>query len=249
MPLLECRALEVGYRGEPVLPPITLALEPGSFNVVVGRNGSGKTTWLRTVLGLLPPVRGQLVLPVGVRLAYLPQRLVFDAIFPLSARDVVAMGVLRGANFLGRRDTSALRRAMEEVDAWALRDAPFRSLSEGQKQRVLLARALVGKPGVAFMDEPTAAMDIVAERGMLDLVDRLRREHRMAVVMIHHELDVATTFAERVLLVDRPSATCQWGPPGDVLAGAAFARVYGKDKAHALLRQMERGAGGEGRHG
>lgn len=238
--VLECKALEVGYGKDALLPPIQVTMDAGSFCVVVGRNGSGKSTWLKTVLGLIPPVRGQVICAPNVRLAYLPQRLNFDAIYPLSARDVVSMGALRGRNFLHARASAKLRQSMEEVDVWPLRDLPFRSLSEGQKQRVLLARALVGEPDVAFMDEPTAAMDVVAEREMLQLVDRLRRQHKMAVVMIHHELDVATEFAEHVLLVDRTAPLVLCGTPQDVIMHPAFARAYGAEKAHELLLQLER---------
>jgi manganese/iron transport system ATP-binding protein len=141
--LVACRALEVGYQGKPILPPIDLGIVRGELLAVVGRNGSGKTTWLRTLLGLLPPVGGRLERATQLRVAYLPQRKVMDELYPLVARDVVRFGVERDWSFASswlHREPSAVLGALEEMGAASLADVPYRKLSEGQKQRVLFAR-------------------------------------------------------------------------------------------------------------
>lgn len=240
-PLIDCRALVVGYNGVPMLPPIDVDIEPGVFCCVVGRNGSGKSTWFKTVLNLIPPVDGEVVHQPGLRLAYIPQRLHYDSIYPLTVCDVVAMGNLKRWSFVGVpiHDDDLLRPAMDAVDVWQLRHQSFHALSEGQKQRVLFARALVADPQVAFMDEPTAAMDVVAERDMLLLVDRIRKERNMAVVMVNHELSVATHYGELVFFVDRTSKTALSGSPREVFSSDHFSHLYGHEKQAELLVQLE----------
>src|SRR5262249_3717496 len=90
-PLVVCKNAEVGYLGQPILPPIDLEIRPAEFWAVIGRNGSGKTTWLKTVLGLLSPVRGKIERKEGMKLTYLPQRKAIDELYPLLARDVVRL--------------------------------------------------------------------------------------------------------------------------------------------------------------
>lgn len=226
--ILRCEGLVVGYDGRGILPAIDLAVEPGSFWAVIGRNGSGKTTWFKTLLGLLPPVAGQVVWSRSdVRRAYVPQRAEYDPLFPVTARDVVAMGVERGFSFLGPRLSREARarvaEAIESTGTAALAELPFRALSEGQKQRVLLARVVAGTPELALLDEPTAAMDVRNEEETLALIDRLRRRYGVAVVMVSHFLGVAARYAEQVLLVDNEAGTVRIGPPAAVLHHVDFA--------------------------
>ena len=152
--LLACEQLRVGHAGRAIVPAIDLALRPGELVAVVGRNGTGKTTWFRTALGLLPPVSGQVVTRPGLRLSYVPQRTQLDPLYPLLARDVVAMGVERGLSFARPRlrAPQIARVAIERVGAGAFADQPFRALSEGQKQRVLLGRLYASEPELALLD-------------------------------------------------------------------------------------------------
>jgi zinc transport system ATP-binding protein len=105
----------------------------------------------------------------------------------------------------------------------ALRDLAFSDLSEGQKQRVMLARVVASEPVLALLDEPTAAMDVRAEEETLQLIDRLRREYDMAVVIVSHFLGVAARYAEQVLLVDKEHQSVRSGPPAEVLGHVDFA--------------------------
>jgi zinc transport system ATP-binding protein len=182
--LLRCERLRVGHGGRAILPPVDLELRRAEFVAVVGRNGAGKTTWFRTLLGLLPPVSGGVVARPGLRLSYVPQRAQLDALCPLLVHEVVAMGALRGLSFArpGARDSQLVARALERTNAAALAAHPYRALSEGQKQRVLLARLYASDPELALLDEPTSAMDFVAEREALDLIAALRAERGTTVV-------------------------------------------------------------------
>ncbi len=227
-PLLHCRQLVVGHHGRALLPPIDLTVREGSFWAVIGRNGSGKTTWFLTLLGLLPPVAGHVEWPRrDVRLSYIPQRSDVDPLFPARVGDVVAYGAERRFGFLGPRRPLDLRRrvalALERTEAAALAGRAFRDLSEGQKQRVLLARMAAGEPELALLDEPTAAMDVRAEEETLRLIERLRRQYGMAVVIVSHFLGVASQFAEHVLLVAPERRAVFVGTPAEVLNHVDFA--------------------------
>lgn len=235
-PLVRCEGLQVGYGGVPLLPPIDLTLEHGELCAVVGRNGAGKTTWFRTLLGLLPPVAGSLhTCRRPLPMAYLPQRAELDPILPLRSQDVVAMGLDRGLSFLrplfpaGRRE--AVLQAMRSMAADHLAARAFRELSEGQKQRVLMARMLVSAPELAVLDEPTAAMDQVAERETMALIDRLRREHDLAVLIVSHHLPVVSRYADQIVFLDRDAGAVVAGTPAHVFGHAAFQARYGQGAA------------------
>ena len=233
-PLLTCTGLRVGYGGKSLLPPINLTLDHGELCAVVGRNGAGKTTLFRTLLGLLPPVAGEVkTCRPETPLSYIPQRSRLDPIAPLRARDVVAMGLERGSSFLrpghGNAGRKRVDRALEGMDAADLGRQHFSSLSEGQKQRVLMARLLAGDPELAVLDEPTAAMDEVAEQETLELIHRLRHEFGLAVLMVTHHLPVLRRFADKLLFLDRDAQKVVAGTPSEVFDHPAFQARYGRE--------------------
>ena len=222
--LLSCTHLRIGY-GAPLLPQLDLEIERGEFWVVVGRNGSGKTAWFKTMLGLLPPVSGTVRRAVGVRLGYVAQRRAFDELYPVTVREVVSMGGLRRGSWLGMRRFE-VEGALDAVGARSLEGRTFRSLSEGQKQRVLLARLIASEADVAFLDEPTAAMDAVAEAEAMALLDKLRAEHDMTVIVVSHHLDLARKRATRALFLDPDQEVVVAGAPEDVFSADAFLSRY-----------------------
>ena len=226
--LVRCDELRIGYR-EPILPAIDLEIRPGEIWAVIGRNGSGKTTWFRTVLGLTPSLGGRIERRPGLRVSYVPQRSHFDALFPLLSRDVVRMGLERNSGFLmpSLREPPGVMEALRTAGAAELADRPFRDLSEGQKQRVLIARLAASRPQLALLDEPTAAMDVVAEREAFAFLDALRRDTGASVVIVSHYLGVAREVADRALFVDREGGMVVVGPPDQVLGHRAFRTSFG----------------------
>lgn len=228
-PVLRCESLVVGWGGRALLPPIDLQLRRAEFVAVVGRNGAGKSTWFKTLLGLIPPVAGRVThSSADLQLAYVPQSAGIDEILPLRACDVVQQGRLRGWSFLrpvaSRADREACRRALQDAEVQDLTDRPFRSLSKGQRQRVLFARMLATEADLALLDEPTAAMDAVAEHGAIELLARLARQRDMAIVVVSHAPQVATDHADRILLLDAASQTVLWGTRDELSDHDAFRR-------------------------
>lgn len=225
--LMSCRALTVGYAGKAVLPPITLDLGRAEFWAVVGRNGSGKSTWFRTMLGLLPAVDGEMD-PGEARVAYVPQRNGFDELWPLTVKEVVSLGLERGWSFVRPGARTGISEALAEVGAQDLMHRTFRSLSEGQKQRVLLARVVAAKADIVFLDEPTAAMDPVAEDEALESLEELRTKLGVTVVVVSHSLHVAHQKADKVLFVDRIDQVVAVGTARELAVHPVFLKQYGR---------------------
>ncbi|MCB9741416.1 MAG: ATP-binding cassette domain-containing protein [Alphaproteobacteria bacterium] len=234
-PLLRCDQLSVGYGGKALLPPVSLAIHPGEFWAVIGRNGSGKTTWFRTLLGLLPAVSGAVVRG-DTQVAYVGQRSQLDPLYPLPVAEVVAQGALRGWSFLRPQlsQPPGVAEALEAVGATDLAKRGFRTLSEGQKQRVLLARMVASGAQVALLDEPTAAMDAVAEREAMELLNRLRERFNLAVVVVSHHLSGTLPLANRALFVDPDHQAVVVGEVPEVCAHPAFRARYGEALAASL---------------
>jgi zinc transport system ATP-binding protein len=229
-PLLRCERLVIGHRGRALLPPIDLAIRPGMMLAVLGRNGSGKSTFFKTLLGFLPAVSGHVRRAAPApQLAYMAQAATLDGTVPVRARDVVAWGGLQGLSFL--RPAAPHRRsvagALEAAQADSMAGAFVRDLSEGQRAKVLLARVLAAGAQVAFLDEPTAAMDAVAEQRTFALLRRDSRERGLAVVVITHLMGLVRRFADQVLYLDRDDGLALAAPPEVVFAHPTFQRQYG----------------------
>jgi ABC-type Mn2+/Zn2+ transport system ATPase subunit len=228
--LLELAAVEVGYHGAPVLPPIDLDIATGEAVGIVGPNGSGKTTLVRTMLGLLPPITGEVRFPSKrrPRFGYVPQRAAVDVSFPLTAFEVALMGRY-GLVGPGRRpraaDVERTRAALADVGATELGERPFHALSGGQRQRVLVARALAAEPEILALDEPTTGMDLPSERAMLDLLHSFTARG-IAVVLISHQLGAVADHVEKLVVMagrDHPAVV---GPRAELLTSDRLSKIY-----------------------
>ncbi|WIG96578.1 metal ABC transporter ATP-binding protein [Myxococcus sp. SDU36] len=244
--LLTCEKLVIGYDGKAILPPIDLTIRRGQFVAVVGRNGSGKSTWFRTLLGMQPPVSGTISrASAQVRSAYVPQTSAIDSLLPLRAGELTAWGRLRGWSFLWpfarKADRQAVQSALETAGAKAFAARPYRELSEGQKQRTLLARLVATEADLVLLDEPTAAMDAVAERETMQRLCTLSRERGLGVVVVCHDLEVAAEHADVLVFVDRETSAFVMGDARTVFCHPAFRRQYGDEYCHRAPLGPHRG--------
>jgi manganese/iron transport system ATP-binding protein len=233
--LLCCEDLVVGYNGKPMLPAISLQIRRGTFLSVIGRNGSGKSTWFKTLLGMLPPVSG-CVARTGehVKSAYVPQTSGIDALLPVRSSEIVHWGRLSGWNFLWpfakKQDRHLVDSALDSAGARVIANRPYRDLSEGQKQRALLARVLATEADFVLLDEPTASMDAVAERETMQrLAELTRGPRRLGVVVVSHDLEVAAEFSDQILFVDKDAPAIVLGDAKTVFCHPAFRHKYGDD--------------------
>lgn len=205
MSILELDRLECGY-DETLLGPVDLVVEGGRFVLLEGPNGIGKSTFLKTLVGLVPPLGGCYEWSVDdASIRYVPQVQGIDPILPATVEDVVATGSQRGTSLASMAVTSdeeTLVKALDKVDMLQRRTALFRELSEGQKQLVLLARAISGRSEVLVLDEPTASMDPDREARAIDLLVRESRERDLTVVLVAHGNRHARAAADAVLEID-----------------------------------------------
>jgi ABC-type Mn2+/Zn2+ transport system ATPase subunit len=232
--LIEFEDTTIGYENKGILGPINLAIEKGRFWGILGPNGSGKSTLLKTILGLLPAVSGQVKTADGTVFGYVPQSEKFDPVFPVSVAEVVSMGRyvrVRPGKRLTASDLEHITRALEKTGALHLRDRTLRSLSGGEKQRTLLARAIAGEPDVLVLDEPTASVDMKGEAQIMELVGSIRSYDGLTVLMVSHFLSTVTKYADRIILIDKDSGYFKAGDRAEVLTGDNLSRFLGLNAA------------------
>jgi zinc transport system ATP-binding protein len=210
---LELKGVSFSYaKGPPVLRDVDLRVSPGELIAIAGPNGGGKTTLVRLALGLLKPDRGEVELfgePVQrftrrARLAYLPQRAQLGTDSPVTVEEIVAAGRLGSAPLLGplrRRDREIVADAIDWVGLTAASKRPVATLSGGQQQLTLIAKALAARPELLVMDEPTVGVDAEAQEALAGLLDRLHRELAVTVLYVSHEFGAIERFVERLVLV------------------------------------------------
>ena len=232
--LVSLEGAAVGYGSPAFLSGIDLAVARGDFLAIVGPNGGGKTTILRTLLGALPVVAGRVRRDPALRVGYVPQREHVDTIWPFTARDVVMMGrvpALGPLRRLGKADDEAARRALARVGLERIADAPYGELSGGQRQRTLIARALAPDPELLALDEPTNGMDPAAELATMDLLRDLQEGGSLAIVMVSHRLEAVANYARTLAFVDKDQALFRVGSLEAMLRPEALGALYGRDVA------------------
>ncbi len=189
--------LVTGYHNRPLGSPLSGSFRPGSMTAVVGANGTGKSTLLRTIAGLLPPVSGRVIRPPRQTLGWMPQHSELDSRFPLSVNEVVAMGcwpergLMRG---LPRAAHARIASALERAGISALSHTPISHLSGGQFQRMLFARLLVQNAPLMLLDEPFRGIDEESRRVVMEIIESLNATGTTFIVVLHDRRMVMKHF-------------------------------------------------------
>ncbi len=235
-PLLQLSEVTLGYPGVIALPDLNFQINRGEFLGIIGPNGSGKSTLLKGILGLIRPLEGDIFLfgtsnrnhDIQKKIGYVPQKNKSEAGFPASVKEVVMMGLYSQIGWL--RFPKAVHHQLVEqslarVGMADLSHRPIGELSGGQFQKVMIARALVNNPELLVLDEPTAAVDISAQRSILELLEKLNREQGMTILIVSHDINEIVHFCDRILLLN--GAVCAFGSPAEVLTKENLRDVYG----------------------
>jgi zinc transport system ATP-binding protein len=216
--------LSISYGAKAVLSHVSLRIEPGEIVTIVGPNGSGKTSLLRSIIGAVKPARGRVTRGSNLRLGYVPQRLHIDPTLPMTVARFLALP--------GGAARTIIDGALAQAGVPNLLNAQMSRLSGGQFQRVLLARALIGKPQLLLLDEATQGLDQPGSAAFYRQIETVRRDTGCAVLMISHELHVVMSASDRVICLN--GHVCCEGTPEVVASAPEYRALFGSGTMGAL---------------
>jgi len=229
-------SLQYGLRD--VVRDVSVQIEEGEFFVIIGPNGAGKTTLLKSITGLHRLTAGEILLrqrsvskysrkELARSLAMVPQHI--NAEFPFTVAETVIMGRYPHLGLLaveGKRDLEIAEQAMAFTEVLHLADRRLGQLSGGERQRVIIARAICQQSKVLLLDEPTASLDPAHQLRIMDLMERLRQQEQITIIMVSHDLNLASAYADRLLLLNE-GRVAALGTPNEVLSCATLEQSYG----------------------
>lgn len=224
MSLVKVEDLSLRYGAKTVLSHVSLHIEQGEIVTIVGPNGSGKTSLLRAIIGAVKPLKGRVAQASGVKIGYVPQKLHIDETLPIT--------VTRFLKLPGGVTSTAIHDALSQAAVPDLADAQLAELSGGQFQRVLLARALIGKPELLLLDEATQGLDQRGSASFYKQIEKVRQDTGCAVLMISHELHVVMSASDRVICLN--GHICCEGTPAVVASAPEYRALFGTGTGGAL---------------
>jgi zinc/manganese transport system ATP-binding protein len=226
--LLAVDGVTVRLGGREVLHEVRFAIRPGEFVGLIGSNGAGKTTLLRVILGLQPTAAGQ-VRVAAAGIGYVPQKIQLDPDVPLRARDLVGLGLdghRLGIPLPSRSRRKLVDEMLQAVDAGHLAGARVGQLSGGEQQRILIAHALISRPGLLLLDEPLANLDIASEQEVVALLARIAREQNISVLISAHDMNPLLPVMNRIVYLAKGRAAS--GPTDEVVRTEVLSQLYGQ---------------------
>lgn len=240
--ILTVTDLSVLFENEPALRGVNLVLPQGESLAVIGPNGAGKSVFLRALLGMIP-YQGTVTWAAGAKVGYVPQKIDADRHLPINFHNLFEAKA--AVQKLSHADIKEIETAVG-LDARIL-ETPVGHLSGGQFQRALIAFALLGKPNVLILDEPTASIDKSGEEQVYELIHRLQDKFGMTVILVSHDLSFVYRYATRVLCINRNEIS--FGTSQEALTPEALEKLYGPHKYfHYFVHSHgENYEGGEGR--
>ena len=218
--------VSIGYGKKVVHKNLNLTIDKNDFIGIVGPNGSGKTTFLKTLLGNLKPLSGRIEKD-NLTFGYVPQRDTVQPLLPYTVHDVVMMGrypLLGLFRKPGKADGDIVNESIDRVGIRNLNEMHYNDLSGGQRQRVLIARALAVKPDVLILDEPTNGLDTPSHHSVLNLVSDLHDENNLTVLIVSHLLTDVANLVKKLILFEKGSF--QYGFINEILSEENLARTY-----------------------
>ena len=221
--LVQLQEVTVQFDDRPVVDHVSLQAGRGDIITIIGPNGAGKTTLIKTILGIQKADRGRVVRAPGLTIGYVPQHLTLEATLPLNVRRFM---------LLSGQPLADCRTALKRTGVDHLLDASVHHLSGGEKQRLLLARALARKPDLLVLDEPAQGVDINGQAALYELIRELRDELHCAVIMISHDLHLVMAATDKVICLNQH--VCCSGYPADISHDPAFIDTFGHQVAESL---------------
>ncbi|KRN27549.1 zinc iron ABC transporter, ATP-binding protein [Lactobacillus selangorensis] len=205
-PLLKITDLSIAFRDRKLIQHLNLTVQPGEFLAIIGENGVGKTTLIRTVTGQRKPEGGTIQFDVPakkMRFGYVPQFRNISEEYPLSMRDFVELNLLHLRPWLTKKEHQRVTNVLTEVGIENIDNTSMGQASGGEKQKAYLAQAIVNEPRLLILDESTASLDVEAKNELMGLVKKLNQQDGLTVLFITHDLPLAKKYADQFLLIRR----------------------------------------------
>lgn len=222
MDLIRVKKLSFSYpTKKDTLKNISINIEQGSFTCIVGENGSGKSTLLKCILGLNKDYTGEIIKEKNI--GYLPQKSEIQANFPATIEEVVLSGTISNNPrkiFYTKEDKAEARQVMEKLNIWDIRKQCFADLSGGQQQRVLIARALCATKDIIILDEPTNGLDPSIAKQIYELLDKIKKEDKITILMVSHDIERALKYSDKVIEITNGKVKFNGTPSEYKLGGA-----------------------------
>ena len=224
--LVRLEAVTCRYGADPVLRDVDLSVSDGQFSGVVGPSGSGKTTLLRTLTGTVRPVSGTITRRPGVRVGYVPQVDSVSWAFPVTVAECVLMARTDGRRlpWASRAERAEVAAVLDRLGIAELASRHIRALSGGQQQRMFIARALLRRPQLLLLDEPTSGVDVKTRHEVLHLLDDLNADG-LAIVLTTHDLNGIAAHLPHLVCLN--GEVVKEGSPSEVITAEVLERTYG----------------------
>ena len=224
--LIELENVTCRYGRDPVLIDVDITVRPGDFFGVVGPSGSGKSTLLKAMAGAVHPVAGRIVRPRSTAIGYVPQVETVNWFFPVTVREAVLMARIGGRHvpWSSKEDVRQADRVLERLGLGELSNRHIRELSGGQQQRVFVARALLRRPDLLLLDEPTSGVDVRTRHDVMHLIHELHHEG-IAIVLTTHDLNGIASHLPQIVCLNREVVAV--GRPRHVITPDVLERTYG----------------------
>lgn len=202
MSQIVCKNLAIGYEGNVILKDINFSVEKKDYLCILGENGAGKSTLMNTMLGLIPPISGDITFENKNEIGYLPQQTSRQKDFPASVYEIVLSGALASCGlrpFYNKEEKLRANKAIEQLGLTELKNRCYRELSGGQQERVLLARAITTSRKILLLDEPSAGLDPEITKEVYALIDDFNKNEDVTIIMISHDLSETFKYANKIL--------------------------------------------------
>ena len=209
MAQLTCKNLSIGYDSKIILNNINFEANAGDYICIIGENGSGKSSLMKTILGLQPPINGKVFTGDGLKfneIGYMPQQTVVQKDFPASVREIILSGCQGRCGmrpFYNKSEKMILKYALEKMKIEDISKHCYRELSGGQQQRTLLARALCSARKMLLLDEPVSGLDPNATLEMYNLIEELNHKDNITIIMITHDIQSALKYASHIMRIGK----------------------------------------------